>query len=154
MGDPYKTRLIAQAQIKTDKLDARKLAQLLRGNFINSVHIPTRRTRQRKNVLRQRLFWVKQRRRVRNRVYTLLERQRSISLPQVSDLFGKKWMGALKKLELPRGDEQMLLKQDLGILEAYNEQIKEIEEQTKKESQSNRISELLLSVPGIGPVPQ
>ncbi len=80
LGDPYKTRLIAQAQIKTDKLDARKLAQLLRGNFINSVHIPTRSTLQRRNVRAKGSSGSNSAGRVRNRVHTLLERQRSISL--------------------------------------------------------------------------
>src|SRR5690606_8222498 len=33
LAHPYKTRIIAESQIKTDKLDAQKLADLLRGNF-------------------------------------------------------------------------------------------------------------------------
>ena len=34
VGNPLKTRLIGEAQIKTDKIDARALATLLRGHFI------------------------------------------------------------------------------------------------------------------------
>jgi hypothetical protein len=48
LANPYKTRIIAEAQVKTDKVDALMLAQLLRVNFIPAVHIPATETRQRK----------------------------------------------------------------------------------------------------------
>ena len=57
LANPYKTRIIAEAQVKTDKVDAYILAQLLRGNLVSSVHIPSKATRQRKAVLRQRSFF-------------------------------------------------------------------------------------------------
>lgn len=40
LANPFKTRIIAEAQIKTDKIDARVLADLLRANLISSVHVP------------------------------------------------------------------------------------------------------------------
>ena len=39
LANPFKTRIIAEAQIKTDKVDARILADLLRGRLVPSVHI-------------------------------------------------------------------------------------------------------------------
>ena len=39
LANPFKTRLIAEVQIKTDKVDARILADLLRGKLVPSVHI-------------------------------------------------------------------------------------------------------------------
>jgi transposase len=56
LAHPFKTRLIADAQIKTDRLDARALATLLRGNLVATVHAPTPPNRARKHVIRQRLF--------------------------------------------------------------------------------------------------
>ena len=53
LANPFKTRIIAEAQIKTDKVDARILAQLLRVDMISFVHIPCKATRERKEVLRQ-----------------------------------------------------------------------------------------------------
>jgi transposase len=61
LAKPFKTRIIAEAQIKTDKVDARILADLLRGRLVLSVHIVGRETRQIKEVLRQRCFFVRQR---------------------------------------------------------------------------------------------
>ena len=61
LANPFKTRIIAEAQIKTDKVDARILADLLRGKLVPSVHIVGRESRQIKEVLRQRCFFVRQR---------------------------------------------------------------------------------------------
>ena len=44
LSNPAKTRAIASAKIKTDKLDAVKLADLLRGGYIAECYIPTRGT--------------------------------------------------------------------------------------------------------------
>ncbi len=50
LAHPYKTRLIADAQIKTDRLDAYALSTLLRGNLVARAHVPRRETRMRKNL--------------------------------------------------------------------------------------------------------
>jgi len=56
LSHPAKNRIIADAQIKTDRIDAKALATLLRGDFVARVHLPSRDVRQRKNVVRQRLW--------------------------------------------------------------------------------------------------
>ena len=48
LAHPYKTRLIADAQIKTDRLDAHALGTLLRGNLVARAHVPRGETRVRK----------------------------------------------------------------------------------------------------------
>ena len=40
LAHPAKTKIIAEAAIKTDEIDAEKLAMLLRGDFICRVHAP------------------------------------------------------------------------------------------------------------------
>jgi len=87
LAHPLKTRLIADAQIKTDGLDAYALATLLRGDLIARAHVPAKPTRQRKEVLRQRLYWARLRTRIRNRIHALIDRQRELKMPQCSDLF-------------------------------------------------------------------
>lgn len=104
------------------------MAHLLRGNLVATAHIPAKVTRQRKNVLRQRLFWVRERTRVRNRVHALLDRQHELEMPQVSDLFSKKGIAALKKLQLPEPDH-WLLQQDLAELGELQRHINDIERQ-------------------------
>jgi transposase len=89
-GRPYKVRLIAEAQIKTDQISARALATLLRLNVVPACHIPDQKTRRRKEVLRQRSYWVKTRTGVRCRVHKILGNQHDLLMPQVTDLFGRK----------------------------------------------------------------
>src|SRR4029077_15068542 len=100
LAHPYKTRLIADAQIKTDRLDAHALVTLLRGNLVARAHVPRRETRARKNLLRQRLYWARLRTMLRNRIHALLDRQRELVLPQCSDVFGVRGLGFLRRLEL------------------------------------------------------
>jgi transposase len=101
LANPFKTRIIAEAQIKTDKVDAPILADLLRGKLVPSVHIVGRESRQIKEVLRQRCFFVRQRTMLRNRIHRLLGAQHEVKLPQCSDLFGRRGLSFLDKLELP-----------------------------------------------------
>ena len=81
LANPFKTRIIAEAQIKTDKMDARILADLLRANLISKVHICGKATRDRKEMLRQRCFFVRQRTMVRNRIHRLVGAARAETAP-------------------------------------------------------------------------
>jgi transposase len=149
VANPYKVRLIAEAQIKTDKLDARKLAMLLRLGVVPACHIPDRRTRDRKEVLRQRAYWVRQRTGIRNRIHKIIGKQHGLQMPQVSDLFGKKGKEALQKALLPEPDA-MLLKQNLNMLDQLDAMIKKDEERIRQDGQPDRAVEVLSSLPGVG----
>jgi transposase len=151
LANPFKTRIIAEAQVKTDKIDARILARLLRAGLISSVHIPCKATRQRKEVLRQRCFFVRQRTMLRNRIHRLLGAQHELKLPQCSDLFGKKGMSFLEKLELaaPAG---LLLKQQLEMLKSVQLRIKEDEKALETMMSTTKAQENVLSIPGMGPI--
>lgn len=151
MANPLHVRLISAAQVKTDKVDARKLAQLLRAGLLPASHIPDRATRQRKEVLRQRTFWVRERTKVRNRIHRLLGRQHGLEMPQVSDLFGKKGRAALAKVTLSSPDD-LLLKQHLNMLDLLGVQIRELDGRIEAEGQSDSAVALLSTIPGLGPI--
>jgi transposase len=149
LANTYKVRVIAEAQVKTDKIDARALANLLRGDLIPRLHVPSPRNRCRKNVLRQRVFRVRMRTMIRNRVHTLVERQRGLSLPVLRDLFGKRGSDWLKGLELSEPDAT-LLRQDLALMEKLNEQLKELDGLVAEQNRNDRAAALLQSLPGVG----
>ena len=151
LAHPYKTRIIAETQVKTDKVDAHILAQLLRINWVAQVHIPARETRQRKEVLRQRCFFVRQRTMLRNRIHRLLGGQHDLKLPQVSDLFGKKGMSFLERLELP-APAGLLLKQQLEMLRTVQTRIKEDEVALEAMIEASAGYSQVLSLPGMGPI--
>lgn len=149
VANAYKVRVIAEAQVKTDKIDARALANLLRGDLIPCLHVPSSRNRCRKNVLRQRVFWIRQRTMIRNRVHILIDRQRGLSVPVCRDLFGKRGMDWLRQLQLSEPDAT-LLRQDLAVMERLNEVLKELDRQVAAENRNDPTAELLQSLPGVG----
>jgi hypothetical protein len=112
LANPGKTKIIADAQIKTDRIDARALCTLLRGQLVARAYAPRSLNRSKKHVLRQRVFWVRMRTRLRNRIHVILDRQRSLDRPVCSDLFGKKGLHWLRELKLPAPDG-LLLEQSL-----------------------------------------
>jgi transposase len=151
LANPFKTRIIAEAQIKTDKVDARILADLLRGNLIASVHLCGKATREIKEVLRQRCFFVRQRTMLRNRIHRLLGAQHGLKLPQCSDLFGAKGMSFLDKLELaaPAG---FLLTQQLALLRELALRIREDEKGLATMMEASPALDHVRSIPGMGPI--
>lgn len=151
LAHPFKTRLIADAQIKTDRLDARALATLLRGNLVATVHAPTPANRARKHVIRQRLFLVRVRTMIRNRVHTVIARQRKLERPVFRDLFGKKGLHWLRTLALPAPDDT-LLKQDLATLEQLGTVIKALETDIAAVNADDSAAVRLQTLPGVGPI--
>ena len=149
LAHPFKTRLIADAQIKTDRLDAFALGTLLRGNLVARAHIPGKATRARKNLLRQRLYWARLRTMLRNRVHALLDRQRGLELPQCTDIFGVKGLHCLRALQLPEPDGT-LLKEQLALHDLITTQMRAQEKRIEAEFAVEPMSRHLLSVPGIG----
>jgi transposase len=151
LANPFKTRIIAEAQIKTDKVDARILADLLRGKLVSSVHIPGRETRRIKEVLRQRCFFVRQRTMLRNRIHRLLGGQHEVKLPQCSDLFGRKGLGFLERLELP-APTRLLLTQQLTLLKELAARIREDQKALDGLLEQSPALQHVRSLPGMGPI--
>lgn len=150
-ANPLHVKIIAAAEIKTDKIDSRKLACLLHSDLIPAVYVPDSKTRARKEVIRQRAYLVKMRTRIRNRVHRIIERQRNIEMPQVSDMFGKRGKSVLKKAKLPQPDLH-LLNQDIRILEGLDKLISENNKLMKEFGETDYAMQLLQTIPGIGPV--
>lgn len=104
VANPSKTRAIAEAKAKTDKVDARILAQLLAADFLPSVWLPDERTRALRQQLARRAHLVRQRTRIKNQVHAILTRNLDPT-PPVSDLFGRTGRHWLSRQALP-GDER------------------------------------------------
>jgi transposase len=72
LAHPQKTKAIASARIKTDKIDSTILAHLLRTNLLPQAYIPARQVRDSREVLRYRACLVRLRTSVKNRISALL----------------------------------------------------------------------------------
>ena len=87
VSNPAKTKAIAEAKVKTDKLDGRILAELLAADFLPSVWLLDDRTRMLRRQVARRSHLVRQRTRLKNQVHGILNRNLVPCCP-VSDMFG------------------------------------------------------------------
>src|ERR671922_1567029 len=91
---------IRQARAKTDRLDARTLAQLLWAGRLDAVWMPDERCRLMRRRLARREQLVRSRSRAKNEIHAVLVR-RLKGKPPVSDLFGVKGRRWLREQKLP-----------------------------------------------------
>ena len=149
LAHPLKVRAIADARIKTDKLDSEMLAHLLRADLIPKAYAPSKEARATKRVLRQRMFLVRLQTMVKNRVRALLW-QHGIEPPPVSDLFGKKGLRWLREeTELPEPDGR-LLREEVGLAETLKQKIRSTEGLIAELAEGDEAVGWLRSLPGIG----
>ena len=96
VSNPRKTRAIAEAKVKTDKVDARILAQLLAADFLPGTWVADDRTRMLRRLVMRRTHLVRQRTRLKNQVHAILARNLAPTCPH-ADLFsgvGRRWLAA------------------------------------------------------------
>lgn len=150
LANPLRTRAIADARIKTDSIDAKTLADLLRANLIPTVHVPNQETRARKNLLRQRLWLVSVRTMVKNRIHHILDRNHVV-LPPSSDVFGRGGRQAMDQLDIRHPDD-LLLKAHLELLDHINNQIGNAESWIKEALCRHPQMSIIQSIPGLGKI--
>lgn len=148
LANPKKVRLIAEATIKTDKVDAVTLAQLERTNFLPTAYLPPPEVRDTRELLRHRMKLVNLRKGLKNRIHAILAKRGILFYP-VKDIFGKAGREFLSSLQLPsiyrkEVDGYLLLIDQIDSLIKKRE--KEIKSQVVKE---NKEAQLLLTIPGI-----
>jgi transposase len=150
LAHPLKVRAIAEARIKTDKLDSEMLAHLLRADLIPEAYAPSKEVRATKRVLRQRMFLVRLRTMLKNRLRALLA-QHGISPPPVSDLLGRKGLAWLKEEEpkLPDPDG-WLLREEVKLAEVLKERIGSTESLIAQLASGDEAVRWLRSLPGVG----
>src|ERR1041385_6578811 len=77
VSNPAKTRAIAEAKVKTDKVDARVLAELLAADYLPGVWRPDERLQELRRLVAQRTRIVRERTRLKNQVQGVLHRNSS-----------------------------------------------------------------------------
>jgi len=146
LANPLKTRAIASARIKSDKVDARILAHLLRGDLVAESYVPPKHLREVRALIRHRASIIKIRTMAKNKVHALIDRYGFEH--EYSDLFGKGGMEWLKTLELNPLD-RLMLDNHLHHIEGLNQQIKRVDEEIHDKASQDEDVRLLLSMTGI-----
>jgi transposase len=146
LTNPKKTRLIAEAKIKTDKIDARLLADLLRADLVSRSYVPPVDIRMQRALLRERISLVESRTIIKNQIHALLDKYEFTS--SYTDLFGKKGLEWLKNLNLP-GIDQTILNVNLQRLEELEAHIEAYTSQIANEAVKKPEVKLLMGFTGI-----
>src|SRR6202163_2529714 len=136
---------------KTDKLDARGLAILLRNGTVPEVWIPPSELRDQRELLRLRIFLVHLRTRVKNRIHGTLARH-NVQIPG-ADLFGveaRLRLGA-RLPELPVHSREAV-EQELATLDFLEMQIESAEERLEKIMKVSVEADLLKTLPCVGKI--
>ncbi len=149
VADAQKVKALAPLTAKTDRIDARVLADLSFRDLIPAIWLPPPQVRAMREVGRFRLHLVKHRTALKNRIHsTLITHGRSVP---VSDLFGATGRRLLDELELsPAWAEST--KATLEVIDHLDTHISELNHQLRAAGAEHRDVELLQTAPGIGPV--
>lgn len=146
LSNPLKTKAIASARIKTDKIDSRILADLLRSNLLPESFIQSRPIRDLKEIVRERASYVEIRTRIKNKIHAVLFKNNIKH--GFSNLYGKKGLIFLKELKL-REIYRNELDHYLNTLDFLNKQVSELETTIKEKASLDYDCKLLMTIPGI-----
>jgi transposase len=147
LAHPLRTRAIAAAKVKTDKVDSATLAQLLRANLIPTAYTAPVHVREEREVLRYRASLVGLRTRVKNKIHAVVAK-RGLICPW-SDLFGKNGRLWLAAAPLPIVYRQTV-EGYLRLLDGVNAEIDLVTDEVKQRVQLSDQAKLLMTIPGIG----
>lgn len=146
LSHPKKTRIIAEAKIKTDKIDSEILAKLLRADFLPQSYIPSKEIRENSELLRLRVQLGKDRTMLKNRIHAILSKNGVKH--EFTDLFGKSGIEFLKEIELTLS-QRIALDVHLHLMESVNEEMELVQKQIAGIAKEDDDIKLMMTIPGI-----
>ncbi len=147
LSHPLRTKAIASAKVKTDKVDSATLAHLLRGNLLPLSYVPEKPVGLNRELLRYRASLVKIQTRVKNKIHSILAK--SNVGHNYTDLFGKAGMSFLHSLSLPES-YKMALDGYLSVLDSVRQEIKTASKRVQQLAEEDEDAVLLMTIPGVG----
>jgi len=150
VANPHETGLIGDQKVKNDRLDAKRLAVLLRVDALATSYIPPDEFREARKLVRRRKALVDDRTAAKNRVRAALA-DRGITYD--GELFGQEGREFLADEELPLSvADRHIIEADLNVIETLDQQIDRLREEIDEIAASWEETQLLMTIPGIGPV--
>jgi transposase len=149
IADAQRVKALAPLTAKTDRIDARVLADLSRRDLIPAIWLPPLQTRQLRELSRFRMHLIKHRTGLKNRIHSTLI---SFGHPRtVTDLFGVAGRCRLAEIDVPQA-WQATTAATLEVIDHLNEQITHCDHQLRDTAVRHPQVALLQTAPGIGPV--
>lgn len=149
LSHPKQTKAIAAARLKNDRVDAKRLVLLLRGDLLPTVWIPPAALREARELIRHRvqLAWV--RGEIRNRVVALLARR------NLQPTSGKSWFttrGERELERLPLAEIPSRIREDSrALLRVLDAQIRQLDLELATRWGDDPRVHRLCTIPGVGP---
>lgn len=156
VAHPLMVKAIAYAKVKTDKVDARILADLLRMDMIPECYIPNKEIRDLRDLVRRRYYFVSIRTMFKNKVHVEMSKRwldtdddnnnNSVTTTTIkikNDPFSKNGKCHLRSMRIPALDDC------LDTIDFLDRKIKDLDTEIKKLAIEDKYSKHLLTIPGI-----
>jgi transposase len=144
VAHPKGVKMIAASKVKTDKVDAYTLGNLLRVDMIPESYVASDDAQRWRKIVRHRYFLVNEATCIKNRIHSEL-RENGIDIPKQNvkpfSQKGKAWMRSL---------EMLLVDDLLDCLEEMEAKIKNIERLIEDECRGSREARRLSEIPSVG----
>src|ERR687887_404011 len=147
LAHPLRTKAIASARVKTDAVDARTLAHLLRTDLLPEAYIAPRGLRDLRDLLRHRVALTRMRSSLKNRVSAILAKH-GIAAPY-SDMFGVGGSRFLADLEL-RDSPRRRLDSHLALIADFTREIDAASREIDARAKDDPYVEVLCQIRGVG----
>lgn len=149
MADAFAVKGIGRVAAKTDRIDARVLAELSYRDLVPAVWIPPEEVRAERERARFRLHLVKHRTGLKNRVHAALV---AWGRPcPVSDLFGRSGRQHLDNLDLEEPWKSNV-ESCLQLIDHLDTQIRQCETELRRLGATHQYVPLLKTIPGVGDI--
>jgi transposase len=148
LANPYKTKIIAEAKIKSDKLDAIILSDLLRTDLIYESYVPKQEDRDRRSLVRHRITLSRTKTKLVNKVHSILDKyDYQTDLTDIFSKSGIEWLKSLTPMVTPV--DRIILDTSIKSIEVINYQIDTVSKEISKYAVDNKDVKILLSITGI-----
>jgi transposase len=145
VSNPMRTKAIASAKVKSDKVDAATLAHLLRCDFLPRVWIPDAATRAERSLASRRSALTRQSISLKNRLHSVLH-QRLIQTPcELFSAKGRDWLASVALPAVVRGEVDSLL----HMLHVLDQEQTALRAHIDRSAFASNNIKLLMTLPGV-----
>jgi transposase len=145
VAHPGKLKLIADSDKKTDRVDAKELARLVRLNSVPESYVPTDEIREARALVRGRQTLVEDRTKFVNKIHGVLADTGITRKVKPLSVEGREF---LRELSLPAPWDELLASY-LDIIDTLTEQMDQIEALIEDRAGSLKETQLLMTIPGV-----
>lgn len=147
IANPLQVKAIAQAHVKTDKIDAGTLANLYAAGYLPEIWTPDAATERMRRLTARRYQVVRHRTRIKNEVHSILHAHLIPKCPH-ADLFNRRGRDWLKRQPVPE-DEQIAIERHVRELDRLGEDLAVLDRQIAESTVDDPAVRRLLTITGV-----